>query len=312
MLAPRWTHHPCVGWLPELGTLAQRTLLLLWTFGRVDAPVCLVWPSARTLADALKSHPSRVREAVRELEVAGALARVSGDFSHIHTRKKFHVRRRVLALIAHPGARVATSHAYRQGPPLNKKALRQRPPTEQKSIALASPTEQKSIALASPEQLTINNNLKLNPSSSSIADSRGAAPSAQKHEDDDDEIGEVLAVVDSVNGAIPWGSTIQAVQRDRLSALAAEHGAAGVGRALVAVRRDLVRRRKVGLTGPAMLEPSAWAHVWAHHAPVMLRAMRPEPKPTEPTPRRDGPAATPADVSALLDSLMTEPETMTK
>ena len=296
MLAPRWTHHPAVGWLPELGTLAQRTLLLLWTFGRVDVPVALVWPSARTLADALGSHPSRIREAVRELETAGALARVSGDFSHVRTRARFQVRRRLLALYAHPGARVATREASHDGPALNKKALRYRPPTEQKSIALAS-----------PEQLTINSNLIKNPSSSSIGDCGVAAPAAQKRDDDDDDVGGILASVDAVTGAIPWAATIRPAQRERLAELGREHGAAELGRALVAVRRDLVRRGKIGLTGPAMLDPAAWARVWAHHAPAMLRAMRPPPERPRPVSATLGPLgdAPPGDVADLLDSLLT-------
>ena len=86
-----------------------------------------------------------------ELETAGELARVSGDFSHVRTRARFQVRRRLLALFAHPGARVATREAYHDGPALNKITSRYRPPTEQNNIALAS-----------PEQLTINNNLILN------------------------------------------------------------------------------------------------------------------------------------------------------
>jgi len=293
MLAPRWVHSPFVGWLPQLKPLQQRVLMLLWSFGRVDLHISLVWPSARTMAAALGSNPTRVRQAVRDLEISGALARVSGDFSYVATRSTLKVKRKTIALIAHPGSRAHTKAAQRV-PTLNEKALRNR-----------TPTEQKGTTKPYPEQPITFNNLIKNRSSSSIVDSRVAALSAQKKNDNDDNF-LILDLVDGVDGAIPWADTITEFQRVRLDSLAKKHGPENLARALVAVRRDLVRKEKPRLSGPAMLEPDAWGKVWTHHAKIMARAMKPTHSARVPVQDvQPPPDLAASDAKSLLDSLLT-------
>jgi len=117
-------------------------------------------------------------------------------------------------------------------------------------------------------------------------------------------LGVIFSALDR-DAAIPWRETITPPQRRRLRDLAEQHGAAELARGLLAVRRQMLARGLLRLTGPAMIEASAWASVWHHHGAALRSAMTPPPTPERaaPAPLEPLEVTTPetlaADVAAL-------------
>lgn len=269
-------HHPAAPYLRHVSPLARSVLLALWTYGHPAAGACAVWPSARTVAELLGSNPARVRRAIRDLETIGALARCVGPVSCVATRQTFDRSRAFLLLIP--------ARDFCAGVRFRSFSDRNRSPGGTVSIAKGSKPY--------PEQLrTVN--LKNSPSLNCRRGDLAPEPDG----DEDEILGVIFSALDR-DAAIPWRETITPPQRRRLRELAEQHGAAELARGLLAVRRQMLARGLLRLTGPAMVEASAWASVWHHHGPALRSAMTPPPPPER---------AAPAPLEPLE---VTKPETL--
>lgn len=277
-------HHPAAPYLRHVSPLARSVLLALWTYGRPTAGACAVWPSPRTIAELLGSNPTRVRRALRDLESVGALARCVGGASCVRTRQTFDKTRAFLLLI--PARDFCAGGRFRSSGDRNR-----------------SPGGTVSIEKRSKPYPELLRTVNLTIPSSLNCTGRDLAPNPD--DDDDGFFEEIFKALDR-DAAIPWRETITPSQRARLRELATQHGAAALCRGLLAVRRQMLARGLISLTGPAMLEPAAWGSVWRHHGPALRAAMTPPDTPERPAAEPLAPLESTltlaADAAALLEN----------
>jgi len=289
--------HPAHGHLPGLRPLARTVLLTLWTYGRIDRDPCVVWPSVRTIAGLIGSNPNRVRAAIGRLELARALDRVHGEAYQIRSRRRLTKRPHALALI--PCEAWRDQRSDRQ---ISDKDRRVFVPTEQAHGAGSGPTEHLYGAASGPRTITINNNFKSPLSSSPRNHTAENAQTPRDDDDDDHDLGWIYGQIAHAD-ALPWQPLISAAQRQALAALVSEHGRENVAACLKALRRQLLARGLPMLTGPAMLEPAAWAVCQAKHGAAFdLLRRRPQTAP-DAAQVEPGPIPTPDALAAALAAM---------